>query len=343
MPANLTPQYHKAEQAFKEARTPEEKIAALEEMLAVMPKHKGTDHLQADLRRRLSKLKEEASKPSKGKKAFDPFRVEKGGAGQVLLLGAPNCGKSAVVARVSNAPTQPAAFPFATQGPIPGMMAFEDVHVQLVDLPPITADYFPKGLLGLVKGSDGLLLVADLGADSVLEDFDAVLQSLEAGRVRPEDPALRKPAAPGSTAPAEEELPFGWVRLPAIVLANKVDVPDARYRLQILRDLYQGRFDPFPISAETGEGFDVLPAKVFRMLDQIRIYSREPGKPPDMSAPFTMKRGSTVLDLAARIHRDFPDHLRQARVWGSARFDGQAVQKDYVLADRDVVELHVHL
>jgi hypothetical protein len=339
MPANLTPQYHKAEQAFKEAKTTEEKVAALEEMLAVMPKHKGTDHLQADLRRRLSKLKEDAAKPSKGgKKAFDPFHLEKGGSGQVLLLGAPNCGKSAVVSRVSNAPTEAAAFPFATQGPIPGMMHFEDVQVQIVDLPPITADYFPKGMLGLIKSCDGLLLVADLGADTLLEDLEAVLRTLEEGRVKAEDPTLARPAGP---PPAE--LPFGWVRLPAILLANKVDLPGAADRLEILRELYAGRFQPRPVSADTGEGFDVLPAEIFRMLDRIRIYSKEPGKATDRSAPFTLKRGSTVLDLAARIHRDFPEHLKQARVWGSARFEGQAVERSYVLADRDVVELHVDL
>ncbi|MBI4601390.1 MAG: TGS domain-containing protein [Planctomycetes bacterium] len=337
MPANLTPQYHKAEQAFKEATTTEEKIAALEEMLAVMPKHKGTDHLQADLKRRLSKLREESTRPRSGKKTFDPFRVEKGGAGQMVLLGGPNAGKSAIVASLTSAPTEPTPFPFATQGPIPGMMAFEDVQVQLVDLPPITADHFPGGMLGLIKGADGVILVADLGSDTVLEDLEAVLQALHGGRVRLRDPRLPS----GASREDDEEVLL--VHLPALLVANKVDAAGAAERLGVLRDLYAGRFDPLPVSAVTRQGLDELPALVFRMLERIRIYSKEPGKPPDLSKPFVLRRGETVLDLAGKIHRDFPGHLRQARVWGSARFEGQAVQRDYVLADKDVVELHVVL
>jgi uncharacterized protein len=303
-------------------------------MLSVIPKHKGTDHLQADLKRRLARLREEADKP-KAKKTFDPFRVEKSGAGQVLLLGAPNSGKSAVVARFTKAPTQPAPFPFATQGPIPGMMQFEDIQVQLVDLPPITPDYFPGGMLGLIKSSDGVLLLADLGSESVLEDLEAIVGKLEEGRVRLEDPAI-----PPAARDEEEVL---VTRLPVLLLATKADLPEARERLEVLRDLYRGRFDPIATSTESGEGLGSLPEAVFRMLDRVRVYSKEPGKPPDRNSPFVMKRGTTILDLAAKIHRDFPDHLRQARVWGSARFDGQAVEKGHVLADRDVVELHVDL
>lgn len=342
MPANLTPQYLKAEQVYKEARTAEDKIAALEEMLAVIPKHKGTDHLQADLRRRLSRLREEATKP-KAKKAYDPFRLEKGGAGQVVLLGAPNAGKSAVVLRLSNAPTQSTPFPFATQGPVPGMMAFEDVQVQLVDLPPITAEFFPKGMMGLIKGADGALLVADLAAESVLDDLEAILRALDEGRVDLLDPELPPPAAPAQEG-EEEAVPSRLrTRLPAMLLASKADAPGAADRLALLWELFADRFAPVTLSTVTGEGFDELPGRVFRMLDRIRVYSKEPGKPPDMTQPFVLKRGSTVLDLAARIHRDFPDHLREARIWGSARFGGQAVQRDHVLVEKDIVELHVKL
>ncbi|MGQ9591028.1 MAG: TGS domain-containing protein [Planctomycetota bacterium] len=342
MPANLTPQYLKAEQAFKEAKTVEDKIAALEEMLALLPKHKGTDHLQADLRRRLSKLREEAAKPKGGKKGFDPFRVEKGGAGQVLFLGPPNCGKSALVARLSGAPTGPAPFPFATQGPIPGMMPFEDAQVQIVDLPPVAAGHTPKGMLGLVKSADGLVLVADLDAETILDDFETVLRYLEEGRVAAVDPAIpESERAPDPEPEADSPKFLRKVRLPAVLLANKSDAPGALEKLELLREFSQGRFGPIAVSASTGEGLDAVPGRVFAMLDCIRIYSKEPGKPPDLAVPFVLKRGATILDLAAKIHRDFPEHLRQARVWGSARFGGQAVSKDYVLADKDVVELHV--
>ena len=339
MPANLTPQYHKAEQAYKEATTVEEKIAALEEMLAIMPKHKGTDHLQADLKKKLARHREEASRPKAKKAAFDPFRVERGGAGTVTLLGAPNSGKSAIVGRFTKASTEPTPFPFATQGPIPGMMLYEDVQVQLVDLPPITAEHFPKGMLGLIKSGDAALLVADLEADSVLDDIEAVIQAIEAGRVKLRD-ASRGGVSGTAGSDGEDEGALTTV-LPAILLANKADAPGASERLELLRDLYGGRFEPFSLSTTSGEGTGELPGMVFRMLDRIRVYSKEPGKPPDMSSPFTLRRGQNVLDLAAKIHRDFPENLKQARVWGSARFEGQAVEKTYVLADKDVVELQV--
>ena len=96
MPANLTPEYFKAERWFRTATTNEEKILAVERMLAVMPKHKGTDHLKADLRRKLSKLKESPAKKGKGKHA-DIFYVQRSGVGQIVLLGTPNCGKSSIV------------------------------------------------------------------------------------------------------------------------------------------------------------------------------------------------------------------------------------------------------
>jgi ribosome-interacting GTPase 1 len=341
MPANLTPQYHKAEQVYKEARTVEEKVAALEEMLAVIPKHKGTDHLQADLKKRLARLKEEASRPKSKKAAFDPFRVEKGGAGQVLLLGAPNSGKSAVVARMTKAATEPTPFPFATQAPIPGMMPFEDIHVQLVDLPPVTADHFPGGLLGLIKSADGILLVADLSSDAVLDDMESLLAHLEDGRVRLRDPARPPAAAP---VPSLEDVPAGLiVTVPALLLGTKSDVAGAAERLGLVRELYEERFEPIPLSTASGEGYEEFPRRVFLMLDRVRVYSKEPGKAVDRTSPFVLKRGDTVVDLAARIHRDFPEHLKQARVWGSARFEGQAVERNYPLADGDVVELNVDL
>jgi hypothetical protein len=337
MPANLTPQYHKAEQAYKDAKTAEEKIAALEEMLAVIPKHKGTDHLQGDLKRKLSKLRQEETVRAKSKKSgFDPFRVEKQGAGQVVVLGPPNCGKSSIVASTTKAQTQVTEFPFATQAPVPGMMLYEDAQVQLVDLPPITKDYLPGSMLSLIRAADAALLVCDLGSKRVLEETEEILALLLEGRVHLHDPQL--PSQP----PAEEEPPRN-IQVPALLVATKVDLADAEEVLGLVGELFEGRFRPFALSSVTRAGYDELPRRVWELLGRIRVYSKEPGKPIDRSSPFVLKQGETVLDLAGRIHRDFPEHLRQARVWGSSRFEGQAVQKDYVLAEGDVVELHVDL
>lgn len=331
MPANLTPEYLKAEQVYKEARTIEDKIAALEEMLRVVPKHKGTDHLQGDLRRRLSKLRDEATKP-RSKKGYNPFSVRKQGAGQVLLLGAPNSGKSSLAEATTNAHLQVTDYPFATQKPAPCMMPFEDVQIQVVDLPPITRQYAPPGLLGLVKSTDAVLLIGDLASDRTVEDVDDVLQSLAEGRVHLFDPDL---------PPRERESLVAYV--PTLLVLTKADSPGAEDLIRLSTELHGDRFRPIPICTRDGRGLDALPRHLFRLLDRIRVYSKEPGKPADRSRPFVLRRGETVLDLARSIHRDFPDHLREARLWGSSRFEGQAVHKDHELEDGDIVELHVNL
>jgi uncharacterized protein len=330
MPANLTPQYLKAEQVYKDAKTNEEKIAALEEMLSVMPKHKGTDHLQADLKRRLAKLRDDSEREAKTKKkGFDPYRMDRNGAGQVLVMGAPNCGKSALVSKLTNAPTQVTPYPFGTTIPVPGMLRFEDVSIQLIDLPPVPGGDIPGGMLGLVKQTDGILLLADLSSGEVLDDIEALLKAFDARRARFFDRAH---------LPAPESL----VRdVPAILLASKADLPGAADVLPLLEELVRGRLIPVPISVERGDGLAEVPRRVFDLLDLVRIYSKVPGKPPDLSSPTPLRRGATVVDFARQIHRDFPDQLKEARVWGSARFDGQAVPRDHVLKDKDVVELHI--
>jgi ribosome-interacting GTPase 1 len=332
MPANLTPQYLKAEQAFKDARTVEEKIAALQEMLSVMPKHKGTDHLQADLKRKLSKLKDESVSEAKKKKGvFDPFRLDRHGAGQVVVLGGPNAGKSALVGKLTNAPTQVTPYPFGTTAPVPGMMRYEDVSVQMIDLPPILGSEVPGGMMSLVKGADGALLLADLAAPEVLDHLEAILNAFDEGRAR-----LHQPERPPPPEPLVRDIP-------CLLLANKCDLPGALDVVPIISEMLQGRFDPVPISAGRGDALGEIPGRVFKLLDLVRVYSKLPGKPPDMTSPTPVKRGATVVDFARIIHRDFPDHLKEARVWGSARFDGQAVPRDHVLVDKDVVELHVDL
>lgn len=319
MPANLTPQYYSAEERYKKARTFEEKMDALQEMLAVIPKHKGTEKLQADIKKRLSQLREEGQK-KKQKGGFNPFHVEKQGAGQVVLAGCPNTGKSALVAALTRAKVKVADFPFTTSVPATGMMPFEDVLVQLVDTPPFTADNVPPGLMGTFRNSDAILAVIDLGSGECLEQIETTIELLsERGII---DPAGESP-----------------VTLPYLVLGLKSDLAEAADNLDILREFHPN-VNILPFSAEQGN-LDRLRHLIFELLDVIRIYGKAPGKPADMERPFILKRGSTVLDLAYLIHRDFPNRLKSALVWGSARFDGQAVPREYILHDKDIVELVV--
>jgi len=318
LPANLTPQYYAAEERYKKAQTHSEKIEALQEMMAVIPKHKGTEKLQGDIKKKLSQLREEGQK-KKQKGGFNPFNVEKQGAGQVVLAGYPNTGKSALVAALTRAKVKVADFPYTTILPATGMMAYEDTLTQLVDTPPITADSIPPGLMGTFRNADALLLVIDLSDENCLEQLEVTAGiMIEHGIIDP-------------TSDNESFTPY-------LVFGLKSDMANAPSHLKILREL-NPEIDILPISIHGN--LDSLRQIIFQLLGVIRIYGKSPGKPADMEKPFILKHGSTVTELAYKVHRDFPGRLKNALVWGSARFDGQAVPHDYVLHDKDIVELIV--
>ncbi|MDI7247971.1 MAG: 50S ribosome-binding GTPase [Bacillota bacterium] len=327
MPANLTPQYLEAEQAFKEAKTTAEKIAALEEMLAVIPKHKGTEKLQADIKRRLSKLREEGERKAKTGRQ-DPFLIERHGAGQVVLVGFPNSGKSAIVGALTRAKVTVAEYPFSTALPLAGMMQFEDIWIQLVDMPPVTEEEMPAGMSGALRNADALLIVVDVSSDDCLDQLEGVLRHLREKRILRDDCEM----AAGVR---------GHTLTGCMVAATKIDLPRSRDNLEILKEYVPPALEMVPVSVASRENVETLRRRVFDLLGIIRIYTKVPGKPPDMGQPFVLKRGSSVVDMAAAVHRDFPSKLKSARIWGSARFDGQSVPRDYILHDRDIVELHV--
>jgi ribosome-interacting GTPase 1 len=324
MPANLTPAYLKAEEVFRQAKSTAEKMAALEEMYATIPKHKGTEKMQADIKRRLAKLREVAEQ-GKARGGVDRFHVDKHGAGQFVLVGLPNVGKSALVGALTKAHVNVAPYPFSTHGPVPGMMPFEDIQIQLVDLPPVTPGGLPPGMAGTLRAADCLILCVDLAATDVLEQVDGCLKVLEV-----------RGLVPWGKAPPE-----GGVAKRMILVGTKSDLPGAAENCQVVKELYEGLMPVVSTSAETFAGLGEIPRMCFRLLGIVRVYSKEPGKPPDMSQPFILPQGSTVLDMAAAIHRDIAQNLKRARIWGANMYSGQAVHRDHVLSDRDVIELHI--
>jgi len=328
MPANLTPQYLEAEAEYKRAQTAEERLAALKKMWALLPKHKGTDKLQAELKAKMSDAREEVEHEKRSpKKGGVSHRIPKQGAGQYVLVGAPNTGKSLLVSRLTRAAPEVAAYPFTTREPVPGMMEWQDVQVQLIDTPPITADFMEGYLSSLVRSADAALLVVDLGDDDGPFAAEAVLERL----------AQVKTVLGGETKPDE---PTGIQHVRTLLIANKIDQPGAADRLEVVRDLFGKRFSIHVISVESRQGLEDLRDALYRFLDVIRVYTKKPGKPADMAAPFTIRRGGTLMDLAALIHRELPEKLKSARLWGTGVFDGQTVPRDHVLHDRDVVEIH---
>jgi len=327
MPANLTPAYYKAEEWYRSAQTNEEKILALEQMLSVMPKHKGTDGLKADLRHKLSVVKEAATQQQKkGGRHTDIFHVPRTGAGQIVLLGMPNTGKSSLVAALTNAKVNVADFPFATHAPVPGMVRYEDVQIQLVDMPPITVDFAAPGQVGAYRNCDIIALVIDLSQD-VEEQWLVLLDFLESRNLLLDE---KTPAADGQGNVLAKK---------GVGVCTKADLaPEGAFELA--RKSCDKPMDFLKVSTQTAEGLHALAETLFKELNIIRIYAKPPGKPADMEDPFTMPVGATVQDLALAIHRELAGRLKSARIWGTGVYAGQNVHLTHVLHDKDVVELH---
>ncbi len=328
MPANLPPDYFAAEKRYRAAKTPAEKIACLDDMLTIMPKHKGTDKLRADLRRRISKLKSASQTKKSLGKQDSAFRIDKEGAGQVVVVGPTNVGKSALVATLTNANPEIAEFPLTTWKPTPGMMPVENIQIQLIDTPPMNRDYMEPELLDLIRRSDLILLVVDLLTDPVqqLEDTVALL---EENRIVPRHLQRR----------------YGEVRalsfVPILVLANKNDDESSEENLEIFQELIEDDWPLVSASIKTGRNLEFLKETLVKRLKIIRVYSKAPGKEPDLTAPFVLREGNTVEDFAGKVHKDFVEKLKVVKVWGAAVYDGQMVQRDHRLQDGDVVELHI--
>lgn len=326
MPANLTPQYYKAEARYKAATEDRERLAALREMLSIMPKHKGTEKLQADLKKKIRQLREKSG-TKKGVRRAPSHRVERSGAAQVAIVGRANSGKSRLVADQTHAEPEVADFPYTTWTPTPGIVEVDHIPLQLVDLPPLTPEHTEPWLADLIRNADALLLFLSAGSDDVLDDWEIIVDTLDGMHVKLEPP------------PPEEERAIG-VRYPKHVLAaNKMDRPGARTRLELLREIVDDE-TIWPVSLETKEGLDELWHELVRVLDLIRVFTKQPHGKAKMDEPFVLRAGSTVEDAARGIHQELADTFKFARAWGKRFHDGQPVGRDTVLEDGDLLEFH---
>jgi hypothetical protein len=331
VPANLTPEYLSAEQRYRQAASPQERLEALEEMLRTVPKHKGTEKLQADIKRKIARLRQEMQTRRGGARAQPFFHVPREGAGQVVLVGPPNSGKSSLLRALTNATPEVAPYPMTTRVPQPGMMQFEDVQVQLVDTPPVCREFDEGWLYGLIRSADAAVLVLDASDDGILYLEDTL-------RLLPENRVFLVGHDAG--VPDDPTLPRGAYKR-TVVVANKCDLPAAQDNLAVLVELVGARLPapPMPVSALRGDGLDALRGRIFAALHKIRVYSKPPGRKPDLDTPFVLPRGSTVRDAAEVIHKELAENLKYARLWGRG-YHGQMVGRDHVLEDGDVLELH---
>jgi len=330
MAVNLTPQYLDAEAEYKKAQTPEEKLACLKKMWTLVPKHKASEKLQAELKTKMSELKDQIEQiKAHPKKAGVSYKFPKQGAGQYVVLGAANVGKSRLLTRLTRASPAVAPYPFTTHEPTAGMMDWEDVKVQLIDTPPITADLMEGWLSSIVRAADAALLMVDLGDDDCPFAAETVIDRLN----------QVKTVLVGTPPAVEGDAAIKHVK--TLLVANKIDLPGAQDRLDIVKEMFGSRFPIHVISAEHGQGLEDLRTTLYKSLGVIRVYTKQPGKPPDMTSPFTCKGGSTLVQMAELVHRDFAEKLKSARIWGTGVHDGQSIGREHVMQDKDVVELHI--
>ncbi len=333
MPANLPPEYYKLKHQLEAAKTDDERLQLMEEMLRITPKHKGTEKVISDLRRRIAKLRNAPDK--KGGTKRHSHHIPKQGAGQIVLLGTPNVGKSRILASFTNAKPEVSHTPFSTREPAIGMWHYDNIQFQFIDTPPMTADFVQPEILDLARNADMLLVVVNLGGDEVLDEVDIVTSKLGDAKIE-----IR-----GDINSAEVEEPdslsVNTTSKLGLIVANQADDADASDRLDILKEFYGEAFEICPLSAATGEGREQLEKTIYDKLEILRVYTKTPGKRVDHDDPLVLPIGSTVNDAAMELHRDFAANLKFARVWGVNWHDGQSVSRDDNVHDGDILEFHI--
>lgn len=333
MPANLPPQYKDVELKLKTATTPEEKIAIYEELLRMIPKHKGTEKMQAMMKTKIAKLKDASQKKSGGAKRGPVHKVRKSGAGQIALIGAPNSGKSLLVKVLTGANPMVSENAYSTHDPYPAMMPFENINIQLIDTPPVTPEFMEEWYPDLIKSAHAVLVLLDLAASNGLETLQAVMEHLQSKKIRftgyPSD------------NDSESEFESGWTTIKTLIAATKKDIFYDSELLELEKEELGGQFKIIPVSAVNGDGIETLRRELFNMLEIIRVHSKIPGKKAEMEAPFTLPFGSDVMDMAKAVHKDFAENLKFARIWGKNAYDGQRVNRQHILEDEDLIELHM--
>ncbi len=331
MPANLPPQYYELEREFNKETDLNEKLRLAKELLVMMPKHKGTDKLQAEMKSKISKLKAQIEGGVKKTAAHhvDPFsHIDKEGAAQIILIGPPNSGKSSIVASCTHAKPLIADYPYSTLEPLTGMMEYETTQIQLIDTPPISDIQMATYLPNLIRQADIVILVYDLTDTECENGVKTITRLLQEKNI-----AL----SPESSSDSNDAR---YLYKKTIIAATKYEDPKDEIALENLKKSYSG-FDIIALSILDDELLANFKKEVFKTLNIIRVFTKRIGHEADFSDPIVLPIGSTVGDAAFHLHKDFAHKLQFAKIWGKGKFEGQHVKGSFVLSDGDIVEFHI--
>ena len=389
MPTNLPPNAKKKWAEVEATKNPREKLQRMQEFLSLVPKHKGTAKLCAQIKKQMATMRKEMEEKKRRKagKGGPKFFIEKEGAAQIALIGLTNVGKSSLLAAVTNSKVEVSANPYTTREPIPGIMNYEDIQFQIVEAPALmegSADGRAWGLqtLALARNADGLILMVDLSQDPV-EQLSLTLSELEKARILVSKPKARveverrfmgaglriiligrlvdcnfkgveellrsyritdavvKISGEATLDEVEDAIFESTVYKPAVIIANKIDLEGSEANLKFLEDYVGNKLPILAVSCEKRCGLEKLGETMFKTLDIIRVYTKEPNEKEFSKKPFILKKGSTVYDLAKNIHSDFSKKFSYAKVWAKRLvFSPQKVGSSFVLNDRDIAEIH---
>src|SRR3989338_208465 len=307
MPINAGYEYAEAQKKVNEAKTPQEKIKAYQELLSVSPSHKGAEALRAEIKTKISKLKEKVEKERSKKGGGFSLNIKKEGAAQITLVGLPNSGKSYILNKLTGAKVEIAHYPFTTKKPEMGVMDYHGIKLQLIEIPALFFGFAEsdKGpaYLSIARVSDLVVVVVN-GEDDCERQLKIVAEEFEKVFVNLKKIKSKK---------TENEIKT------CLVVVNKVMTRfKCEYPVVWVDDIKQG---------------------IWNMLGLIYVQTKQQGKKPDFP-PVAMKAGSVVGDLAKEVHKDFFENFKYARVWGeSVKHNGSTVGLEHVLKEGDIVEI----
>ena len=390
MPTNLPAEAKRKWAEVSATKNPKEKLQLMQEFLSLVPKHKGTAKLCAQVKKQMATLRREIEekKQRKAGKGGPKFFIEKEGAAQIAIIGLTNVGKSSLLRAVTNAKVEVSPNPYTTREPIPGVLNYHDIQFQIVEAPALmegSADGRAWGLqsLALARNADGLILMVDLSQEPVGQ-LSLILSEMEKARISVNKPKARveiekkfmgaglriilignltdctikdveellrsykvtdaivKIYGEATLDNVEDAIFESTVYKPTIIVANKIEAENAEKNLKQLEAYIGGKLPILPVSCKNGLNTEIIGEILFKTLDIIRVYTKEPGEREFSKKPFTLKRGSTVYDLAKNIHSDFSKNFSFAKVWSKRLiFSPQKVGAGFILEDGDIVEIHM--